>query len=184
MRYSAHSIATVRTSYQTVLVAFHAPPHPSLLLNIDLPAAATSRAGYKPHPAASVTDKGGVLARNLPKQPYELPGLMHLPNLLSVSDPSIADEHLRKREGPTIERGLKLAAEGGVQGDVALVDGEAEPEEDGADGAAVLEGLANPSERGAVEDDLGALGRIVVGEQSGRGEPRPVVVGQGSGKRG
>lgn len=132
-----------------------------------------------------MADEGGVLAGDPLEHLRELAGLVHLPDLLGAADPASADEDLGEGKGPALERGLQIAAEGGVQGHVALVDGDAKAAEDGADGAAIVEGATDATERGTVEDDLGALVRAVGGEAArgglrDRGTARVVMVGEGS----
>lgn len=80
---------------------------------------------------------------------------MKLPHLLSPADVFPTHEYLRQghRSALGSNQRLELMAERGVNGDVALVDGDAEATEDGADGAAVGVRAADAAERGGVNHD-------------------------------
>jgi hypothetical protein len=74
----------------------------------------------------------------------ELPGLVEAPDLVGAAEVAAADEDLGQRHAGE-ERG-ELGQVAGVHGEVALVDGRAEPAQDGAHRAAVLVGAADDAE--------------------------------------
>lgn len=115
---------------------------------------------------------------------------MELADLIGAADVFASDEEVGEGKGLLAEEGLELTAVGGVHGYVALVDGDAEAAEDGADGGAVLVRTADGADGRGVEDGAedggGALG--VIGDEVGpevlhrEAALVVVVVGEGAGE--
>lgn len=132
----------------------------------------------KPHTTAAVADERRVLSGDPFEHFPQLPSLVHLPDLFRPAEPPTSNEHLGQNERPALHQQLlKLAAEGCIHGNIALVDGHVEASEDGADSAAVLEGASDAAERGEVENHLGALRLVGKSPREGprRGAPMGVV---------
>lgn len=91
-----------------------------------------------------------------PWQPFDqtlqLAALVHLPYIVGAADADAADEDLWECNTAAAEDPVELVEEPVVDGDVALVDGDAEAAEDGSDGFAVVEGAADDAEAGEVDD--------------------------------
>ena len=95
-----------------------------------------------------------VGAREAFDEAVELAALVELADVVSSANVDATDEYARQGEvAAAAEDGVELVAEAVVDGDVALVDGNAEAAEDGSDGAAVVEGAADDAEGGEVDDD-------------------------------
>ena len=95
-----------------------------------------------------------VGAREAFDEAVELAALVELADVVGAADVDAADEDTRQGEvAAAAEDGVELVAEAVVDGDVALVDGDAEAAQDGSDGAAVVECAANNTEGGKVDDD-------------------------------
>ncbi|URE07712.1 hypothetical protein MUK42_19331 [Musa troglodytarum] len=148
--------AAVGASDEAVLVALGAGPEAPGLVAESPVAAAARGAEDEAHAAAGLAGGchgggSGPLDEGL-----ELAGLVEAADLVGATEAAAGEEDLG--EGGLLEAqgGLELGEEAGVHGEVALVDGDAEAAEDGADGAAVLEGAADDAEGGEVEDDAAA----------------------------
>lgn len=178
------SRTAIRAAYQSVLVAIAAALHAILLLDEHLAAAAAGGAGDEADAAAAVADVGRVLAGGAVEEAPQLAALVELLDLVGAAHEPAADQQLREREGAAarVEQGPQLAAERGVHGHVALVDGDAEPPQDGAHRGAVRERAPHPAQRRRVQHHvLGPRPRLV-GElvppplRRRRQHPVPLVV--------
>jgi hypothetical protein len=87
----------------------------------------------------------------------ELAGLVQASDLVGATEVAASDEDLRQRDAPrgrgAREERRELLEVARVHGEVALVDGDAEPAQDGSHGAAVLVRAPDHVERGEVEHD-------------------------------
>ena len=115
-------------------------------------AAAAGAARDKPRSAARRARRGRGLCRAGQNSP-ELPALVKEAHLLGVPDKPATDEELRQWRTFPPHQHTELGEVGSVHGHIPLVDGDAEAPEDGAQGAAVLEGAAHSAEGGEVEHD-------------------------------
>jgi hypothetical protein len=101
----------------------------------------------------------------------ELAGLVEAPDLVGAAEVAAPDEYLGQRGAPrgreAREERRELGEVARVHGEVPLVDGDAEPAQDGAHGPAVLVRAANHVERGEVEHDA-AFGGLGGGGAGGR----------------
>ena len=150
---------TCRAPDQAVGVARRAAPEPGLH-RMNLVAPITLVAHDKSQPSAEVACVG-LRAREPFNHPLQLAALVQPPYVVGAADVNAADEHARQSSGrapAAAEDRLELVSEPVVDGDVALVDGDAESAEDGADGAAVIEGAADDAEAGVVDDDGAGVG--------------------------
>jgi hypothetical protein len=97
----------------------------------------------------------------------ELARLVEAADLLDAAEVAAADEDLRERHAPAVgEQRRQFREEPGIHGQVPLVDGRAEPAQDGAHSAAVLVGAADHAEGGEVEHHPAAGGELP-GDRSG-----------------
>lgn len=108
---------------------------------------------------------------------------MQVDDLVRSSYVPSTDENPRESQLLLVEERLELLEKPGVHGEISLIHGDAEALEDGPDGAAVLEGLANDAKAGEVDDD--AVGLVQPGEEGapgtkgGGGYPDTVEDGRG-----
>ena len=92
------------------------------LVDISLVAPTAMAAEDEAHPAAGLAGPRGG-GREALDDPPELAGFVEEPYLVGAADVAAGDEDLRERERASAEEDLELADEGGVHGEVALVDG-------------------------------------------------------------
>jgi hypothetical protein len=140
------------TADEPVLVALGAGPEPAAALEaVPLVAAV---AGGAEHVALGAAAGAAAAGRRGGDDAPELAGLVEAPHLLGAADVAAAHEDLGQRHAAARrvgqERG-QLRQVARVHGQVALVDGGAEPAQDGAHRAAVLVGAADHPEGGEVQ---------------------------------
>jgi len=137
---------------EPILVARRADAEAAGLLAEPAVTAAAGAARDKPRSAARRARRGRGLRRAGQDSP-ELPALVKEAHLLGVPDKPATDEELRQWRTFPPHQHTELGEVGSVHGHIPLVDGDAEAPEDGAHGAAVLEGAAHSAEGGEVEHD-------------------------------
>jgi len=126
----------------------------SVFLCEDFVASVALIAHYESEASARIAGVVLVGAREAFDEPVELAALVELADVVSSANVDATDEYARQGEvAAAAEDGVELVAEAVVDGDVALVDGDAEAAQDGSDGAAVVECAANNTEGGKVDDD-------------------------------
>lgn len=143
----------------------------SVFFGEDFVASVALIAHYESETSAAVAS---VLIRA--REPFDeavkLAALVKLTNVVGAADVYAADEDAWQSEAAAAENGVKFVAEAVIDGDVALVDGDAEATEDGSDSSAVVESAADDAEAGEVYDDsLVKAGRKSSGDGSARGTP-------------
>jgi hypothetical protein len=153
---------------ETVLVAVRAGAEPAAALEaVSLVAAVAAAAEHVPPPVAEGEGedrRGGGWGDDA----AELARLVEAADLLGAAEVVAADEDLRERHVATVgEQRPQLREEPRVHGQVPLVDGRAEPAQDGADGVAVLVGAADHAEGGEVEHHPAAAGGELPGDRGG-----------------
>jgi len=118
-------------------------------------AAIAAAAEHVPLAAAPAADGEGGGGDGAGHDAAELAGLVEAPDLVGAAEVAAPDEDLGQRDAPrgreAREQRRQLLEVARVHGEVALVDGDAEPAQDGAHGAAVLVRAADHVERGEVE---------------------------------
>jgi len=111
-----------------------------------------------------------IRAREPFDEAVELAALVKLTDVVGAADVDAADEDAWQGEvAAAAENCVKFVAEAVIDGDVALVDGDAEAAEDGSDSTAVVESAADNAEAGEVDDDALVKARR---ESSGDGSAR------------
>nr|TKW26782.1 hypothetical protein SEVIR_3G213800v2 [Setaria viridis] len=149
--------STSRESLELLEVGGARTRGPSRISDLDqaVPLVATVAGAAEYVPLAAAAGAGGGEGRGGGDDAAELAGLVEAPDLLGAAEVAAADEDLGQRHAAALrvgEQRRELGEEGGVHGEVPLVDGGAEPPQDGPHGAAVLVGAADHAERGEVED--------------------------------
>lgn len=160
-----------RAPNQTVRIARRTASK-SVFFGEDFVASVALIAHYESETSATVASVL-IRAREPFNEAVELATLVKLTDIVGAADVDAADEDAWQGEiAAAAENGVEFVAEAVVDGDVTLVDGDAEAAEDGSDGSAVVEGAADDAEAGEVDDDaLVKAGRESGGDGSARGTP-------------
>lgn len=166
---------TRRASDQTVLVARHASPKPTLV-HVHLVAPITLIAHDESEPSTGFASPGVHHWQPL-DQPRQLPTLVQPSDLLGPTNASTPDEDHWKSQIVAPNDTLQLVQGLRVDRYISFIDRDSEPADDGSDGPAVLESLADHAEAGVEDHDHP---RVTVGEGWGGVVGRAsVVVGRG-----